>query len=83
MNILLDLGRFKMIYFGKTAHAGAASGNQKKYVQTRLYNGNAISVDDKIDASARDADNYTIRNWLGLLSGGARTNIIIRICMAE
>jgi hypothetical protein len=25
---------------------------------------------------ARDADNYTIRNWLGLLSGGASTNII-------
>ena len=41
-----------------------------------LYNGNAIGTDDKFDASTRDADNYTIRNWLGLLSGGASTNII-------
>ncbi len=30
-----------------------------------LYNGNAITTDDKFDASARYADNYTIRNWLG------------------
>ena len=152
MNSLLDLGTFEMNFYGKTAHNGAASGNQKNYVQTRyfprniqslisnlevkingrsvqnitqynyiynvlndylcgtdatnkkrvgenadpsnksawvegvniprrgypigLYNGNAISVDDKFDASARDADNYTIRNWLGLLSGGDSTNII-------
>ena len=152
MNSLLDLGTFEMNFYGKTAHNGAASGNQKNYVQTRyfprniqslisnlevkingrsiqnitqynyiynilndylcgidatnkkrvgenadpsnksawvegvniprrgypigLYNGNAISVDDKFDASARDADNYTIRNWLGVLSGGASTNII-------
>ena len=41
-----------------------------------LWNANALTVDDKFDASARDADNYTIRNWLGLLSGGASTNII-------
>ncbi len=34
-----------------------------------LYNANALTSDDKFDASARDADNYTIRNWLGLLSG--------------
>jgi hypothetical protein len=39
-----------------------------------LWNGNA--ADDKFDASGRDADNYTIRNWLGLLRGGASTNII-------
>ena len=152
MNSLLDLGTFEMNFYGKTAHNGAASGNQKNYVQTRffprniqslisnlevkingrsvqnitqynyiynvlndylcgtdatnkkrvgenadpsnksawvegvniprrgypigLYNANSLSVDDKFDASARDADNYTIRNWLGLLSGGASTNII-------
>ena len=152
MNSLLDLGTFEMNFFGKTAHNGAANGNQKNYVQTRffprniqslisnlevkingrsvqnitqynfiynvlndymcgydatnkkrigenadpsnkaswvngvsiprrgypigLWNANALTVDDKFDASARDADNYTIRNWLGLLSGGASTNII-------
>jgi hypothetical protein len=41
-----------------------------------LWNANSLTTDDKFDASARDADNYTIRNWLGLLSGGASTNII-------
>ena len=41
-----------------------------------LWNANDINTDDKFDASARDADNYTIRNWLGLLSGGASTNVI-------
>ena len=152
MNSLLDLGTFEMNFFGKTAHNGAANGNQKNYVQTRffprntqslisnldikcggrgiqniaqynyiynilndimcgtdatnkkqigenadpsnkcawingvniprrgypigLWNGNDINTDDKFDASARDADNYTIRNWLGLLSGGASTNVI-------
>ena len=152
MNSLLDLGTFEMNFYGKTAHNGAASGNQKNYVQTRffprniqslisnleikingrsiqnitqynyiynvlndylcgtdatnkkrigenadpsnksawvegvsiprrgypigLYNANSLTSDDKFDASAKDADNYTIRNWLGLLSGGASTNII-------
>jgi len=152
MNSLLDLGTFEMNFFGKTAHAGASSGNQKNYVQTRffprniqslianlevkingrsiqnitqynfiynvlndylcgtdatnkkrigenadpsnksawvngvsiprrgypigLWNANAIGTDDAFDASSRDADNYTIRNWLGLLSGGSSTNII-------
>jgi len=152
MNSLLDLGTFEMNFFGKTSHNGAASGNQKNYVQTRffprniqslisnlevkvngrsiqnitqynyifnilndylcgtdatnkkrigenadpsnkgawvngvniprrgypigLWNANSLTTDDKFDASARDADNYTIRNWLGLLSGGASTNII-------
>jgi len=152
MNSLLDLGTFEMNFFGKTAHNGAASGNQKNYVQTRffprniqslisnlevkingrsiqnitqynfiynvlndylcgtdatnkkrigenadpsnkaawingvsiprrgypigLYNANNLSTDDKFDASARDADNYTIRNWLDLLSGSASTNVI-------
>ena len=37
MNSLLDLGTFEMNFFGKTAHAGAASGNQKNYVQTRFF----------------------------------------------
>ena len=41
-----------------------------------LYNGTAITSDDKFDACARDADNFTIRNWLGLLSSAASTNII-------
>ena len=41
-----------------------------------LYNGTSITTDDKFDACARDAENYSIRNWLGLLSGGASTNII-------
>ena len=41
-----------------------------------LWNANALTSDDEFDASGRDADNYTIRNWLGLLSGGASTNII-------
>ena len=41
-----------------------------------LYNANSLTTDDKFDISARDADNYTIRNWLGFLSGGASTNII-------
>jgi hypothetical protein len=40
-----------------------------------LWNGNA--ADDKFDASGRDADNYTIRNWLGLLSGDASNSINI------
>jgi hypothetical protein len=152
MNSLLDLGTFEMNFFGKIAHNGAASGNQKNYVQTRfsprniqslisnlevkvnarsiqnitqynyiynvlndylcgtdatnkkrigenadpsnkgawvngvsiprrgypigLWKANSLTTDDKFDASARDADNYTIRNWLGLLSGGSSTNII-------
>ena len=29
MNSLLDLGTFEMNFYGKTAHAGAASGNKK------------------------------------------------------
>jgi hypothetical protein len=37
MNSLLDLGTFEMNFFGKTAHAGAANGNQKNYVQTRFF----------------------------------------------
>jgi hypothetical protein len=41
-----------------------------------LHNGNSIGTDDKFDSSSRDADYFTIRNWLGLLSGGASTNII-------
>jgi len=152
MNSLLDLGTFEMNFYAKTAHNGAASGNQKNYVQTRffprniqslisnleikvngrsiqnitqynfiynvlndymcgtdatnkkrigenadpsnkgqwvngvniprrgypigLYNANNLSTDDKFDASARDADNYTIRNWLGLFSSAASTNVI-------
>ena len=152
MNSLLDLGTFEMNFYGKTAHNGAASGNNKNYVQTRffprniqslisnlevkingrsiqnitqynyIYNilndymcgidatnkkrigenadpsnksawiqgvniprrgypiglssGYGITVDDKFDAFSRDADNYTIRNWLGLLSGGSSTQII-------
>ena len=41
-----------------------------------LWNSNALIVDDKFDVSARDADNYCIRNWLGFLSSGNSTNII-------
>ena len=41
-----------------------------------LWNSNALTVDDKFDVSARDADNYCIRNWLGFLSGSASTNVI-------
>ena len=41
-----------------------------------LQNGNTIGTDDKFDASSRVADYFTIRNWLGLLSGRASTNII-------
>ena len=41
-----------------------------------LWNSNALTSDDKFDASARDAGDYTIRNWLGILGGGASTNII-------
>ena len=29
-----------------------------------------------IEGSSRDADNYCVRHWIGLLSGGASTNII-------
>ncbi len=41
-----------------------------------LWNGNALTSDDKFDASARDAGDFSIRNWLGILGGGASTNII-------
>jgi hypothetical protein len=41
-----------------------------------LWNSNALTSDDKFDASSRDAGDYTIRNWLGILGGGASTNII-------
>ena len=37
MNSLLDLGTFEISFYGKTAHNGAASGNQKNYVQTRFF----------------------------------------------
>ncbi len=40
-----------------------------------LRNGNSLSVDDKFDASARNADTYTIRNWSGFL-GSPSTGII-------
>ncbi len=36
MNSLLDSGTFEMNFYGKTAHNGAANGNQKNYVQTRF-----------------------------------------------
>jgi hypothetical protein len=42
-----------------------------------LWNGNALTSDDKFDASARDAGDFSIRNWLGILGGGASTNIIM------
>jgi hypothetical protein len=41
-----------------------------------LWNANALTSDDKFDASARDAGDFSIRNWLGILGGGASTNII-------
>ena len=41
-----------------------------------LWNSNVLTVDNKFDASARDADYYCIRNWLGFLSGSNSTNII-------
>ena len=37
MNSLLDLGTFEMNFYGKTAHNGAANGNQRNYVQTRYF----------------------------------------------
>jgi len=44
MNSLLDLGTFEMNFYGKTAHNGAASGNQKNYVQTRYFPRNIQSL---------------------------------------
>ncbi len=44
MNSLLDLGTFKMNFYGKTAHADASSGNQKNYVQTRFFRRNIQSL---------------------------------------
>ena len=44
MNSLLDLGTFEMNFYGKTAHNGAASGNQKNYVQTRFFPRNIQSL---------------------------------------
>ena len=44
MNSLLDLGTFEMNFYEKTAHAGAASGNQKNYVQTRFHPRNIQSL---------------------------------------
>ena len=41
-----------------------------------LWNANTVSSDDKFDAFSRDANFYTIRNWLGFLSSGNTTNII-------
>jgi hypothetical protein len=41
-----------------------------------LWNDNALTGDDKFDASARDAGDFSIRNWLDILGGGASTKII-------
>ena len=37
MNSLLDLGTFEMNFFGKTAHNGAANGNQKKLCSNSIF----------------------------------------------
>ena len=51
MNSLLDsdLGTFEMNYYGKTAHNGAASGNNKNYVQTRFFPRNTQSLISNLD----------------------------------
>ena len=49
MNSLLDLGTFEMNFFGKTAHNGAANGNQKNYVQTRFFPRNTQSLISNLD----------------------------------
>jgi hypothetical protein len=41
-----------------------------------LWNGNALTSDDKFDVSARDAGDFSTRKWLGILGDGASTNII-------
>ncbi len=41
-----------------------------------LWNANALGSDDKFDASARDADDFTIRNWLGILGADNSTQIL-------
>jgi hypothetical protein len=61
----------------KTSWRNADPSNESAWVESAnisrrgnpigLYNCNALYVNDNFDASARDADNYTIRIWLGLL----------------
>ena len=45
-----------------------------------FWNSNALTSDDKFDASARDADNFSIRNWLGFLSCSASQILYTQTC---
>ena len=66
MNSLLDLGTFEMNFFGKTAHNGAASGNQKNYVQTRFFPRNIQSLISNLEVkvNARSIQNITQYNYI-------------------
>ncbi len=66
MNSLLDLGTFEMNFYGKTAHNGAASGNQKNYVQTRYFPRNIQSLISNLEVkiNGRSVQNITQYNYI-------------------
>ena len=66
MNSLLDLGTFEMNFYGKTAHNGAASGNQKNYVQTRFFPRNIQSLISNLEikVNGRSIQNITQYNFI-------------------
>ncbi len=66
MNSLFDLGTFEMNFYGKTAHNGAASGNNKKYVQTRFFPRNIQSLipNLEIKINGRSIQNITQYNYM-------------------
>ena len=66
MNSLLDLGTFEMNFYGKTAHAGAVSGAQKNYVQTRFFPRNIQSLISNLEVkiNGRSIQNITQYNYI-------------------
>ena len=66
MNSLLDLGTFEMNFYEKTAHAGASSGNQKNYVQTRFFPRNIQSLISNLEVkiNCRSIQNISQYNYI-------------------
>ncbi len=65
MNSLLDLGTFEMNFYEKTAHNGAANGNQKNYVQTRCFPRNiqSLTIHLQVKIDGRSIQNTSQYNY--------------------
>jgi hypothetical protein len=66
VNSLLDLGTSEMNFYGKTAHYGAANGNQRNYVQTQFPPRNIQSLVSNLEIKigGRSIQNVTQYNYI-------------------